>query len=78
MENSSFTKYDSFESTNIKTLWYSDSKLQLIVQYINGTQYRYNGVTTDQWQNLIKSQSKGKYINESIKSKPFQKMILND
>lgn len=78
MNNSSFVKYDDFESSNIKTLWYSANKQELIVEYLGGSQYRYSNVTPDEWAGLTSAESKGKFINESIKSKPFQRMMLND
>lgn len=70
--------FNDFKSSNIKTLWYSNVKEELIVQYHNGSQYRYNNVTTTEWNELVGAESKGKFINESIKSKPFTRMILND
>lgn len=76
--NTSFEKYDNFQSSSVNCLWYNKDKQQLIVEYKNGSQYRYNDVTQQQWESLKLSDSKGKFINQSIKSKPFQKMILTD
>ena len=73
-----FVKYDSFESSNINCLWYSRAKQELIVEYNGGSQYRYNDISEMDWNNLISADSKGKFINENIKSKPYQRMILND
>ena len=73
-----YEKFEDFTSTNIKTLWYSASQQNLIVQYVNGQQYRYDGVTMDEWNQLKGSQSKGKFINQSIKSKPYQRTMLHD
>lgn len=69
--------YNQFISTNIKQLWYNKSTYQLIVQYINGQQYTYERVGVEQWNNLKIAQSKGRFISQNIKSKPFQKKILN-
>ena len=76
--NTSFEKYDNFQSSPVNCLWYNKDEQQLIVEYKNGSQYRYNDVTQQQWESLKLSDSKGKFINQSIKSKPFQKMILTD
>lgn len=73
-----FIKFTDFQSSNINTLWYSSGKQQLIVEYKGGAQYRYDNISQMEWDGLIASESKGKFINESIKSKPYQKMILND
>jgi hypothetical protein len=73
-----FEKFDSFESSHIQTLWYSTEKQELIVEYKGGNQYRYDNVTEKEWKDLISAPSKGTFINENIKSKPYQKMILND
>lgn len=77
MENK-FKLFESFSSSTISKLWYSEKDSQLIVEFKNGQQYRYNNVSISEWNNLKSSESKGKFLNENIKSKPFQKMILND
>lgn len=77
MENK-FKLFERFSSSTISKLWYSEKDLQLIVEFKNGQQYRYNNVSISEWNNLKSSESKGKFLNENIKSKPFQKMILND
>lgn len=73
-----FVKYEDFESSNINCLWYSKTKQELVVEYNGGSQYRYNNISEMEWNNLISADSKGKFINESIKSKPYQRMQLND
>lgn len=73
-----FTLIENFTSTNINKFWYDPETMVLIVEYKGGTQYRYNEITIDEFQSLCDSESKGKYINESIKSKPYQKMTLTD
>lgn len=70
--------FTNFESSSIKTLWYSNEKRNLIVEYQNGSQYRYDDVSSEEWNGLKISESKGKFLNESIKSKPYQKMMLHD
>ena len=74
----SFVTYENFESTSVGKLFYDAQKLQLIVEYKGGTQYRYKDVTIHEWELLCNSSSKGTFINESIKSKPYQKMVLTD
>jgi len=78
MNEPNFIKFNDFESSAIQTLWYCPEKQELIVEYKNGGQYRYKDVTPLEWEALIKSESKGKYITENIKSKPYQRMILHD
>lgn len=78
MTETNFVKFDSFQSSAIQTLWYSNEKQELIVQYKDGGQYRYKEVTPSEWQALIESDSKGKFITENIKSKQYHKMVLHD
>ncbi|HQL11557.1 MAG TPA: KTSC domain-containing protein [bacterium] len=78
IKDSSYEMYNEFKSSNIKTLWYSKDKQELIVEFLNGSQYRYSNVSELEWQNLKSAESKGKFLNENIKSKPYQKMILKD
>ena len=73
-----YQNFSGFESSSIKNLWYSIEKKNLIVQYTNGSQYRYDDVSVSEWNGLKSSDSKGKFLNESIKSKPYQKMMLHD
>jgi hypothetical protein len=73
-----FVKYEDFKSSSIACLWYSRTKQELVVEYVGGSQYRYNDINELDWNNLISADSKGKFINESIKSKPYQRMMLND
>ncbi len=74
----SYIEYSNFTSENINKLFYNEQLNQLIVEYKSGGQYRYNEVSINEWNELISAESKGKFINESIKSKPYQKMVLSD
>lgn len=74
---SKFKLFEGFQSSSISKLWYSKEDSQLIVEYNGGAQYRYNDVSESEWNNLISAESKGRFLNESIKSKPYQKMLLN-
>lgn len=74
----SYIEYTNFTSENINKLFYNEQLQQLIVEYKNGSQYRYDSVTKLEWDQLISAESKGRFINESIKSKPYQKMVLSD
>ena len=78
MNNSNFVQFSNFESTAINKLWYSEKTKELIVEIKNGEQYRYGEVSPEEWRDLIQSQSKGKFITQNIKSKPYQKMVLHD
>lgn len=78
MNETNFVKFDNFQSSAIQTLWYSEEKQELIVQYKGGDQYRYKQVTPSEWKALTEAESKGKYLTENIKSKSYQKMVLHD
>lgn len=69
---------EGFNSSNITKFWYDAETQQLIVEYVGGAQYRYDNVSNSDYQGLCEAPSKGTYINESIKSKPYQKMVLKD
>ena len=69
--------YSNFVSSNIKSLWYNNTSMQLIVQYIGGGKYTYEGINIITWNELKNSPSKGRFIAEHVKPKPFSKTILN-
>ena len=78
MNEPNFVKFNDFKSSTIETLWYSEEKQELIVEFKSGEQYRYKEVTLSEWKALCSAESKGKFLNENIKSKSYQKMVLHD
>ena len=65
-------------SSNIAEGIYDSNSCNLIVVYKNGGRYRYQNVTVEQWNNFKNSDSKGRFINQNIKSKECKKVLLND
>ena len=52
-------------SSNIKAVGLENGTLQ--VEYANGSKYNYSGVSQDTFTELLKSESKGKFIHSEIK-----------
>lgn len=47
----------------------------LTVQFRNGVKYRYSGVPADTFENLMKADSIGKFVNSEIKPNfPYEKV----
>lgn len=57
----------SVKSSNIKAVDYKDG--DLVVQFHNGSQYRYSSVPMDIYQCLLLSKSKGAFFSAHIKGK---------
>lgn len=55
------------KSSNISKVGYEDDNLY--VQYNSGNLYRYKKVPKNVYKDLLESDSKGRYINSSVKSK---------
>lgn len=54
-------------SSNIKRIGYTDNNL--IVEYLSGTKYKYKNVPKEVYDQLLESDSKGRFMNSNIKSK---------
>lgn len=54
------------QSSNIKAIGYEGKKL--IIQYNSGATYVYNNVPRALFEALTNAESKGKFVNENIKS----------
>ena len=57
------------ESSNISAVGYDMSFGSLIVEYKSGAKYQYKEVPYEVYENLIKAESKGRFINENVKGK---------
>lgn len=55
------------ESSNIEAIGYKEWNQELYVRYKSGT-YIYHGVEKKLYEDLMKSESKGRFMNENIKS----------
>ena len=58
-------KFIKVESSNIDRVAYKDNKLY--VEYKSGGLYAYDWVPEDVWNNLLNSESKGRFMNSIIK-----------
>ena len=57
------------QSSNIKRVGYNAEKEDLFVEYLSGALYRYKKVPKEVYDQLLESDSKGKFINTYIKGK---------
>ena len=57
------------ESSNINAVGYDMSFGSLIVEYKSGSKYQYKNVPYELYENLLKAESKGRFVNENVKSK---------
>lgn len=54
-------------SSNIRKVGYDEGNL--IVEYLSGTKYRYKKVPREVYEAMLESDSKGRFMNNSIKGK---------
>lgn len=59
-------KFETVQSSNIKSVGYDDSTKSLFVNYNSGT-YKYDNVDKKVYEDLLSSSSKGRFLNENIK-----------
>lgn len=57
------------ESSNINAVGYDTSFGGLVVEYKSGTKYMYEKVPYELYENLLKAESKGRFVNENVKGK---------
>lgn len=60
-------EFTSVESTNIDGVHYDDQAAAFTVKFKNGGVYRYEGVSAPIYQEFMDAESKGKYLNSTIK-----------
>ena len=71
--------YQVQNSTNIKKLYYNKDTKVLTVEFKNNSQYKYDNVSLQEYQNFTLAESKGKYLKEVITNKVYHKVEqLND
>jgi len=54
-------------SSNISKIGYENDTL--LVEYKSGTQYRYKNVPTTLYEEFLKAESKGRFMNSNVKGK---------
>lgn len=60
-------------SSNVRKIGYHEG--DLIVEYLSGAKYRYKNVPKKLYDAMLESDSKGRFMNNSIKGKfEFEKM----
>lgn len=60
-------------SSNIRKVGYNEG--DLVVEYLSGTKYRYKKVPREIYEAMLESDSKGRFMNNSIKGKfEYEKM----
>lgn len=58
----------SVASSNIASIGYDAPSQTLEVEFLNGTIYQYYGVTENMYDELMKTGSKGRFLNAYIKN----------
>ena len=61
-------KFESVQSSNILSVGYDNSTNSLYVNYKSGI-YKYDHVESSVYENLMSSESKGRFMNENIKGR---------
>lgn len=57
--------WTNVESSNVEAVAWEDETLY--VKFLNGTYYKYNGVSQEVYNNLVTADSVGKFLNQNIK-----------
>ena len=71
--------YNVENSSTIKKLFYEEMTRVLTVEFLNGSQYKYQNVSKKEYDDFTNADSKGRYLSEVIKQKETQKVQqLND
>lgn len=65
-----FVKIDN--STSIDCVRYDKDDRNLVVRFIQGSEYVYSDVPQETYQNLLESESKGKFFDKEIKKGGFE------
>jgi len=56
-------------SSNIGAIGYEAETQTLEVEFLNGSIYQYAGVSVEEYEAMMNSDSKGKYLNTNIKGR---------
>ena len=66
------------ESSNISAVGYDTSFGSLIVEYKSGNKYQYKNVPYELYENLLKAESKGRFMNENVKGRFEYDRLVED
>lgn len=66
------------ESSNISAVGYDMNFGSLIVEYKSGNKYQYKNVPYELYENLLKAESKGRFVNENVKGKFEYNRLVED
>lgn len=66
------------ESSNISAVGYDMNFGSLIVEYKSGMKYQYKNVPYELYENLLKAESKGRFVNENVKGKFEYNRLVED
>lgn len=61
-------EWHEVKSSNLKKVGYDSERTVLGVVFKSGSEYHYEGVSEDQFQDLLGAESVGKHFNANIKS----------
>jgi hypothetical protein len=62
-------EFKIWESSTVYSTEYNADNKTLIVVFKNGTTYEYYNFQMDAWEELLKAESIGKYLNANVKGK---------
>ena len=63
-------------SSNIRAIDHDGT--HLMVEFKNGSKYRYKNVSSEVFESLKKAESKGRFVNSEIKGKFDYERIINE
>lgn len=63
------------ESSNIKSMGYAEFEQILELEFNNEAVYQYSGVPKEVYENLVSSESKGRFFAKEIKGKFDYKLV---
>lgn len=62
-------------SSNIRSVGYDSQSQTLEVEFLTGTVYQYYGVPENMYEQMMKEQSKGRFLNTYIKNQyPYSRV----
>jgi hypothetical protein len=62
------------ESKMLASATYNHNEETLLIEFNNGAEYLYTGITQDEYQEFMKADSKGQHFTKNIRNKPFTKI----
>ena len=61
-------EWDEVKSSNIAAVGYDKDELRYVyIRFLNGSVYRYDGVSDEHYEGMMHADSVGRYFNEHIK-----------